>query len=104
MKLAVNSYPFAVYAETKTSKKSGKEFLAVSVKHSFKDMNGQKASTFFNLIDPRDLLVLGNLCQKAYLNIEETRTMEKFGDKPKGDEKKEAVVEDDGFNDEIPFD
>lgn len=104
MKLSSNSYPFAVYAETKKSKKTGKDFLAVSVKHNFKDANGQKAGTFFNLLDSRDLLVLANLCQKAYFAIEQTRTLERFGDKTKEEGKQEAVVEDDGFDDEIPFD
>ena len=108
MKLSTNSYPFAVYAETKKSKKTGKDFLAVSVKHNFKDANGQKAGTFFNLLDSRDLLVLANLCQKAYFAIEQTRTLERFGDKAKEEGKQEATKDEEPkgeeiFDDEVPF-
>ena len=102
MKLSTNSYPFAVYAETKKSKKTGKDFLAVSVKHNFKDANGQKAGTFFNLLDSRDLLVLANLCQKAYFAIEQARTLEKFGDKKEEPKSEEPKVEE-FFDDEPPF-
>ena len=107
MKVAVSNYPFAVYAETKTSNKTGKDYLSVSVKKTSKDANGNAQNTFFNLFDEKDLLALSALCQQAYWVITTTKTQERFGniEKPKAEPNKET--EDTEFKDDdldsVPF-
>lgn len=109
MKVAVSNYPFAVYAETKTSNKTGKDYLSVSVKKTSKDANGMAQNTFFNLFDERDLLALSALCQQAYWVITTTKTQERFGVKKEEQKEESNSVEktaeetEEGFNDEIPF-
>ena len=71
MKLAITSYPFAVYSESKKSKKTGNDYTATSIKFTTKDVNGEKVSTYFNLFDKRELLVLANLCGRAFAKIDE---------------------------------
>ena len=97
MKTYISEYPFAVSAETKVSK-GGKEYTAISVKHSSKDVNGKKVSTFFNLFDERDLLILGNLCNRSYSRIVDEKTLERFGDK---NNKENEATEEDFKDDDI---
>ena len=106
MKLAISSYPFAVYSESKKSKKTGNDYTATSIKFTTKDVNGEKVSTYFNLFDKRELLVLANLCGRAFAKIDEMETLERFGDTPKkeSEQKEENSSENlEEFDDEIPF-
>lgn len=107
MKIAVSNYPFAVYAETKTSNKTGKDYVAVSVKKTSKDANGNAQNTFFNLFDEKDLLALSALCQQAYWVITTTKNEERFGNKDKNKvepqkDKEETEFKDDDL-DSVPF-
>lgn len=102
MKLAVSNYPFAVYAETKVSPRTEKEYTSVSVKFTTKDKNGEKIATYFNLFDERDLLVLANLCNRAYQQITDEKTLERFSSTK--EEKEEPKKESEPIDDDIPFD
>ena len=101
MKLAVSNYPFAVYAETKVSPRTEKEYTSVSVKFATKDKNGEKIATYFNLFDERDLLVLANLCNRAYQQITDEKTLERFSSTK--EEKEEPKKENEPIDDDIPF-
>lgn len=107
MKTSVEHYfPFAVYAETKISK-AGNKYTSIGVCQKSKDKDGNNVKTYFNMLDKRDLLVLGNLCIEAYKNISFAEHQEKFANGTKKEqvqEKKEEVNQEvENIDDEIPF-
>lgn len=61
-------YPFVVTAETKTSQ-AGNEYLNIGVGMSKKNQQGEYETTWFNMIDKRDLLMLASVCENAYHKI-----------------------------------
>lgn len=67
-KVSVNFYPFAGYAEEKTSSK-GNKYVSISFCRKGKDAQGNKKSEYINLVDPADLLVMSKACEELYLKI-----------------------------------
>lgn len=61
-------YPFVVKAETKKSQ-AGNDYLSIGVGMSKKNQNGEYETTWFNMIDKRDLLTLSSVCENAYHKI-----------------------------------
>lgn len=58
-------YPFVVTAENKKSQ-AGNDYLSIGVGMSKKNQQGEYETTWFNMIDKRDLLMLATVCEKAY--------------------------------------
>ena len=61
-------YPFIVTAETKKSQ-AGNDYLSIGVGMSKKNQRGEYETTWFNMIDKRDLLMLSSVCENAYHKI-----------------------------------
>ena len=61
-------YPFVVTAENKKSQ-AGNDYLSIGVGMSKKNQQGEYETTWFNMIDKRDLLMLASVCENAYHNI-----------------------------------
>lgn len=61
-------YPFVVKAETKKSQ-AGNDYLSIGVGMSKKNQQGEYETTWFNMIDKRDLLMLASVCENAYHKI-----------------------------------
>ena len=108
MKESVSIYPFAVYAETKVSEKTGNPYDIISVAFNTKDKSGQKVTNYFNLFDERDLLVLANVLNTAFVKIKKAKYEERFGEKkeePKVEQPKtegvQSGLEDSSFDDNL---
>ena len=54
-----------VEAENKKSQ-AGNDYLSIGVGMSKKNQSGEYETTWFNMIDKRDLLVLSSICECAY--------------------------------------
>lgn len=67
-KVSVNFYPFAGYAEEKTSGK-GNKYVSISFCRKGKDAQGNKKSEYINIINPSDLLVMAKACEELYLMV-----------------------------------
>ena len=61
-------YPFIVTAENKKSQ-AGNDYLSIGVGMSKKNQQGEYETTWFNMIDKRDLLTLSSVCENAYHKI-----------------------------------
>ena len=61
-------YPFVVTAENKKSQ-AGNDYLSIGVGMSKKNQSGEYETTWFNMIDKRDLLMLASVCENAYHKI-----------------------------------
>lgn len=61
-------YPFVVTAENKKSQ-AGNDYLSIGVGMSKKNQQGEYETTWFNMIDKRDLLMLASVCENAYHKI-----------------------------------
>ena len=61
-------YPFVVTAENKKSQ-AGNDNLSIGVGMSKKNQQGEYETTWFNMIDKRDLLMLSSVCENAYHKI-----------------------------------
>ena len=61
-------YPFVVTAENKKSQ-AGNDYLSIGVGMSQKAQSGESETTWFNMIDKRDLLTLSSVCENAYHKI-----------------------------------
>ena len=69
MKIKTEGYfPFVVKAENKKSQ-AGNDYLSIGVGMSKKNQNGEYETTWFNMIDKRDLLMLASVCDNAYHKI-----------------------------------
>ena len=69
MKIKTEGYfPFVVKAENKKSQ-AGNDYLSIGVGMSKKNQSGEYETTWFNMIDKRDLLVLSSVCDNAYHKI-----------------------------------
>ena len=101
MKESVSNFPFAVYAETKTSQKTGNQYNSISVAFSSKDKDGKKTTTYFNFFDERDLLVLASLCSQAYEKIRTADYNERFGNKEQKKEVEEQPKTEGAPNDDL---
>lgn len=61
-------YPFVVTAENKKSQ-AGNDYLSIGVGMSKKNQQGEYETTWFNMIDKRDLLMLSSVCENAFHKI-----------------------------------
>lgn len=61
-------YPFIVTAENKKSQ-AGNDYLSIGVGMSKKNQQGEYETTWLNMIDKRDLLVLASACENFYHKI-----------------------------------
>ena len=69
MKIKTEGYfPFVVKAENKKSQ-AGNDYLSIGVGMSKKNQQGEYETTWFNMIDKRDLLMLSSVCENAYHKI-----------------------------------
>ena len=69
MKIKTEGYfPFVVKAENKKSQ-AGNDYLSIGVGMSKKNQSGEYETTWFNMIDKRDLLMLSSVCENAYHKI-----------------------------------
>lgn len=69
MKIKTEGYfPFVVKAENKKSQ-AGNDYLSIGVGMSKKNQSGEYETTWFNMIDKRDLLMLSSVCESAYHKI-----------------------------------
>ena len=59
---------YVVKAENKKSQ-AGNDYLSIGVGMSKKNQSGEYATTWFNMIDKRDLLMLSSVCENAYHTI-----------------------------------
>lgn len=90
---------FTANAKTKTSK-AGKEYNSIGVAMSSKSQDGSYAKTWFNMIEPRDLLVLSNICKDLYSKMEQVRADER---KPTQQPKQDGWNAPADLDDDIPF-
>lgn len=110
MKLKRKAYPFVATAESKTSQ-AGNNYVSIGLGQTKKlkepDENGNEyATTWLNMIDERDLLVLATICQNLYTQIVTAKNKEREGqstDKPAPQQKPQQAPQQDEFDDDIPF-
>ena len=97
---------FSASAKTKQSK-AGKDYLSIGVAIASKAQDGSYTKTWLNMIEPRDLLVLANICKDLYSEIEQSKADARFGSNTKA--KDDGYQEQDGYDssadlsDDIPF-
>ena len=76
---------FTATAKTKKSK-AGNEYTSIGVAMSKKNQNGEYEKIWLNMIEPMHLLVLANICQDLYSEIEQEKANSRDGQqKPKQD-------------------
>ena len=112
MKIVKNDYPFKVIIEDKKSKNTGKEYQAISLAFTEKNINAtceaeKYKTTFINFFDERDLLKLSSVAENAYTELKEEREKEKQAKKatvgmvkpdlPKTDPNEPFIDDDIGF-------
>ena len=78
MKIVKKDYPFKVIIEDKKSKNTGKEYQAISLAFTEKNINAtceaeKYKTTFINFFDERDLLKLSSVAENAYTELKEER-------------------------------
>ena len=74
---------FSANAKTKTSK-AGKDYVSIGVAMSSKQQDSTYKKDWFNMIEPRDLLVLSNICKDLYSALEQAKSDERSGGKSSG--------------------
>lgn len=83
MKIVKNDYPFKVIIEDKKSKNTGKEYQAISLAFTEKNINAtcdaeKYKTTFINFFDERDLLKLSSVAENAYQTLKAEREKERL--------------------------
>ena len=73
---------FTATAKTKTSK-AGNEYTSIGVAMASKGLDGTYEKTWLNMIEPKDLLVLSNICKDLYSEIEQAKADERQGGQSK---------------------
>lgn len=113
MKIVKNDYPFKVIIEDKKSKNTGKEYQAISLAFTEKNINAtceaeKYKTTFINFFDERDLLKLSSVAENAYTELKAEREKERLEKKkllngavkpnlPKTDPNEPFIDDDIGF-------
>lgn len=94
-------FPFVVKTENKRSQ-NGNDYLSIGVGMSRKNQNGEYETTWFNMIDKRDLLMLSSVCESAYHKIchEEAKERAQTQGQNQGQAQQPAQT---AVDDEIPF-
>lgn len=94
-------FPFVVKAENKRSQ-NGNNYLSIGVGMSKKNQNGEYETTWFNMIDKRDLLTLSSACESAYHKICESEAKERAQNQGKAQQPAQQPAQADVDSD-IPF-
>jgi hypothetical protein len=98
-------YPFVVTAENKKSQ-AGNDYLSIGVGMSKKNQKGEYETTWFNMIDKRDLLMLASVCENAYHKIITEEAREHAGNKnnsPASVQSQSDAPAQTKIDDDIPF-
>ena len=99
MKIKTEGYfPFVVKAENKKSQ-AGNDYSSIGVGMSKKNRNGKYETTWFNMIDKRDLLVLSSICECAYHMICDEESKEHAASKGQTQQQTQPATADN----DIPF-
>lgn len=93
-------YPFIVTAENKKSQ-AGNDYLSIGVGMSKKNQSGEYETTWFNMIDKRDLLTLSSVCENAYHKIIAEEAKEHAANK--GQTQQQQTPQSATTDDDIPF-
>ena len=103
MKIKTEGYfPFVVKAENKKSQ-AGNDYLSIGVGMSKKNQSGEYETTWFNMIDKRDLLVLASVCDNAYHKICAEEAKEHAASKGQSQQPAQQQTAQNTVDDEIPF-
>ena len=103
MKIKTEGYfPFVVKAENKKSQ-AGNDYLSIGVGMSKKNQNGEYETTWFNMIDKRDLLVLSSVCENAYHKICEEEAKEHAASKGQSQQPAQQQTAQNTVDNDIPF-
>ena len=103
MKIKTEGYfPFVVKAENKKSQ-AGNDYLSIGVGMSKKNQSGEYETTWFNMIDKRDLLVLSSICECAYHMICDEESKERAASKGQSQQPSQQQTAQTTVDDEIPF-
>ena len=103
MKIKTEGYfPFVVKAENKKSQ-AGNDYLSIGVGMSKKNQSGEYETTWFNMIDKRDLLVLSSVCDNAYHKICAEEAKEHAASKGQSQQPSQQQTAKSAVDDEIPF-
>lgn len=103
MKIKTEGYfPFVVKAENKKSQ-AGNDYLSIGVGMSKKNQSGEYETTWFNMIDKRDLLILSSVCDNAYHKICEEEAKEHAANKTNAPAATQAAPQASVSDDSIPF-
>ena len=102
MKIKTGGYfPFVVKAENKKSQ-AGNDYLSIGVGMSKKNQSGEYETTWFNMIDKRDLLVLSSVCENAYHKICDEEAKERSKNQGQSQQPSQQQAQP-AVDDEIPF-
>ena len=103
MKIKTEGYfPLVVKAENKKSQ-AGNDYLSIGVGMSKKNQNGEYETTWFNMIDKRDLLMLASVCDNAYHKICAEEAKEHAASKGQSQQPAQQQTAQNTVDDEIPF-
>ena len=103
MKIKTEGYfPFVVKAENKKSQ-AGNDYLSIGVGMSKKNQSGEYETTWFNMIDKRDLLVLSSVCENAYHKICAEEAKERSKNQGQSQQPAQQQTAQSTVDDEIPF-
>ena len=103
MKIKTEGYfPFVVKAENKKSQ-AGNDYLSIGVGMSKKNQSGEYETTWFNMIDKRDLLVLASVCDNAYHKICAEEAKEHSKNQGQSQQPSQQQTAQTTVDDEIPF-
>ena len=103
MKIKTEGYfPFVVKAENKKSQ-AGNDYLSIGVGMSKKNQSGEYETTWFNMIDKRDLLMLASVCDNAYHKICAEEAKEHAASKGQSQQPAQQQTAQNTVDDEIPF-
>ena len=103
MKIKTEGYfPFVVKAENKKSQ-AGNDYLSIGVGMSKKNQSGEYETTWFNMIDKRDLLVLSSVCENAYHKICEEEAKEHAASKGQSPQQTTQQQTQPAIDNDIPF-
>lgn len=95
-------YPFVVTAENKKSQ-AGNDYLSIGVGVSEKNQQGEYETTWFNMIDKRNLLMLASACERAFHMIIAEEAKERSQNKKQASQPAQQQTAQSVTNDEIPF-
>ena len=95
MKIKTEGYfPFVVKAENKKSQ-AGNDYLSIGVGMLKKNQSDEYETTWFNMIDKRNLLMLSSVCENAYHKICAEEAKEHAASKGQSPQQTQPATDDD---------